>query len=199
MAYGEQLPTDSASKKFVSVLSDDTGSNAFVAIKGGAIESQNGEDVAAMEVIDPSVVTAVGAVEDDVEAMSAKLPAALSGDGNLPVVIRVPHGDYLPVCDETGEAAYWGASGEIVHAGWLYGILVNTSSSGTISLNFGYAMPDPTHGFVRSMPVTAGQYIPLKVYSAASGIYATLTDCTITVLATPDSPLVIAERAEEAS
>ncbi|RPI64529.1 MAG: hypothetical protein EHM48_00635 [Planctomycetaceae bacterium] len=46
MAYGEPLPTDSASKKFLAPLADNSGANAFVAPAGANYRTQNGELVA---------------------------------------------------------------------------------------------------------------------------------------------------------
>lgn len=50
MTYGEQLPTDSASKKFLGVLHNDGGVNVFHAIRGANRQAQNGEWVADMAV-----------------------------------------------------------------------------------------------------------------------------------------------------
>ena len=46
MAYGQALPTDSASKKFEGVLVDNAGANEFVSKSGSNLRVQNGENIA---------------------------------------------------------------------------------------------------------------------------------------------------------
>lgn len=186
MAYGEQLPTDSASKKFIAVLADDSDSNAFVAIKGGPIESQNGEDVAPMEVssaqlhadLATTLVAAVGAVEDDVEAMSAKLPAALSGDGNLPVVIRGPFNKYLPVVLLPMTMTVVNSSPTHLSFIWFAGFLVTSSTSGTVKI-----ADHVSHDtLIDTMDVIDGQAVFFPSPVITGGIDITLSDCVISVL-----------------
>ncbi len=87
MAYGEALPTDSASKKFLGVLADNTGNNAFTAIAGTNLRAQNGENIADL-VADVTTTSGAGATigaandakvdTDAVGTLSSKLRGLVS-------------------------------------------------------------------------------------------------------------------------
>ena len=74
-AYGDGLPTDSGSKKFLGVLSDNGGANDFVAIKGANRATQNAEVVADMAVASTAegATTDAAVITDADGTLSAKL------------------------------------------------------------------------------------------------------------------------------
>jgi hypothetical protein len=91
MAYGEALPTDSASKKFEGVLAANGAANEMVAKAGVNRRAQNAE-IVADQVVDVTTTSGLG------QEMDTRLPASLGQKamaGSLPVVL--PSDQTLPV------------------------------------------------------------------------------------------------------
>lgn len=75
MTYGEQLPVDSATKKFDGLLSNNGGTNEFVAKRGANLTAQNGETVADTAVASDQLPASLGQ-----KTMAESLPVVIASD-----------------------------------------------------------------------------------------------------------------------
>jgi hypothetical protein len=176
VTYTEKVPEDGDGKRFLPVAADTGAANELVAILGGAPVTQHGEVFAPMEV-------SSGQLEASLTAVSAQLPAALSGAGNLQTVIKVPSYTYLPVAQQRMKFKSISASTQLAAAGTnnFAGFIVTASTNGTVKV-----WNDPAAAnevLMETMTVTAGQIFILPlILTCDTGLYISISNCTITVL-----------------